>query len=161
MLRVTLIVAALAVLAAPLAHTQEDALKDRVDLRLRDPDLSAARFAGADLGDWHPSHSLLWRGRPIAPADANAGTVGYLTLRAETLYGLERVQLTPLDMALEGAATGATLGLFAGAVGGAAGLWDERASWTIVGGLAAIGAIMGAKKGFDEPAVRLRFSDQR
>jgi hypothetical protein len=161
MIRATLIAAALTALAASLAHAQESALKDRVDVGFHDPDLSAARFAGADLGEWHPSRSLLWRGRTITPADAPAGAVGFLTLRAETLYGLERVQLTPLEMALEGAATGATLGLFAGAVGGATGLWSERTSWTIVGGLAAFGAIMGAKKGIDEPAVRLRFRDER
>jgi len=159
MLRATLIVLLVTALAAPLASAQS-ALEKRVDLGFHDPDLSAARYDGADLGAWNPSHSLLWHGRGLAPAEMPPGTVGFLTMQAATLYGIEAVQLTPFDMALERAAAGATLGLFAGALGNTAGLWNERTSWAIVGGLAAFGAIMGARKGFEEPAVRLRFRDE-
>ena len=56
------------------------------------------------------------------------------------IFGLERIELGRTDTALRGLSMGASAGLFAGAVAGTMGLWDEDTSWAIVGALGALGA---------------------
>lgn len=81
----------------------------------------------------------------------------YLTARPDVIYGLERIELSRTETAMRGLAMGASAGLFAGAVGGTLGLWDEDTSWAIVGALGALGAIFGGTKGYDDPGWRIRY----
>ena len=85
----------------------------------------------------------------------------YLSMHAEQIYGLGRHELTRLDLAMEGAGKGATLGLFMGAVANTKGKWDERASWYLVGAATAIGAILGGTVGANEPEKRVRYRWQQ
>jgi hypothetical protein len=91
------------------------------------------------------------RTRQALPANS------YLTARPDVIYGLERIELSRTDTAMRGLAMGASAGLFAGAVAGTMGLWDEDTSWAIVGALGALGAIFGGTKGYDDPSWRIRY----
>jgi hypothetical protein len=62
---------------------------------------------------------------------------------AQRFYRPRRIELSRLDYALHGAGAGATMGLFAGAMGSAAGIWDDRTAWYLAGATTALGAILG------------------
>jgi hypothetical protein len=79
----------------------------------------------------------------------------YLAVGAREFYGIERYEMTRLECALTGLDSGLTLGLFAGALGMTAGLWEERTAWYVVGAAAALGALRGVSKA-DDPAFRVQ-----
>jgi hypothetical protein len=81
----------------------------------------------------------------------------YLTARPDLIYGLERVELSRTETAMRGFAMGASAGLFAGAVAGTMGLWDEDTSWALIGALGALGAIFGGTRGYEDPSWRIRY----
>lgn len=133
-------------LVASVAPAQEfPALEMKLQNQLR---------AAAYDSDTHP----VMVPRPPAYFAIDGGTPranGLLTAYPARFYGLERYELTRLDMALEGAGRGMTLGLFAGAIGTTAGLFGEETAWYVAGGMAALGALLGGAQ--DDPALRIRY----
>ena len=91
------------------------------------------------------------RARHALPANS------YLIASPDLIYGLERIELSRTETALRGLSMGASAGLFAGAVAGTMGLWDEDTSWAIVGALGALGAIFGGTRGYEDPSWRVRY----
>jgi hypothetical protein len=93
-------------------------------------------------------------------ADAEIPT-DYLAAYTARWYGLEVEELSRADLALEGAGTGATMGMLVGALGQTFGLWDEDKTWLMVGAMSALGAAWGASK-VDDPSwrYRLRWEEQ-
>jgi len=91
------------------------------------------------------------RSRQALPANS------YLTARPDVIFGLERVELNRTETAMRGFAMGASAGLFAGAVAGTMGLWDEDTSWALIGALGALGAVFGGTKGYEDPSWRIRY----
>jgi hypothetical protein len=85
----------------------------------------------------------------------------YLAAYTARWYGLEVEELSRADLALEGAGTGATMGMLVGALGQTFGLWDEDKTWLLVGAMSALGAAWGASK-VDDPSwrYRLRWEEQ-
>jgi hypothetical protein len=83
------------------------------------------------------------------PSDA------YLAVYTARWYGYRVEDLSTIDLALEGVGTGATMGMFLGAVGHALGLWDEDKAWLLVGAMSALGGAWGASKA-DDPTWRYR-----
>jgi hypothetical protein len=79
----------------------------------------------------------------------------YLAAYSAAWYGYQFEELSQVDLALEGMGTGATLGLFIGAIGNTLGFWDEDKSWMMVGAMSALGAAWGASK-VEDPAWRIR-----
>ena len=71
------------------------------------------------------------------------------------MYGLTIHEMSTTELALEGVGTGASLGLFAGAVANTLGVWDEDTTWFLVGAMSALGAAWGASKA-DDPKYRIR-----
>jgi hypothetical protein len=82
---------------------------------------------------------------------------GYLTLYPARFYGIETYEATRAELAIEGLGSGMTMGLFLGALGTTAGLFDEESAWWLAGSMAAMGALFGATYGADDPNRRLRF----
>jgi len=78
-----------------------------------------------------------------------------LTAVANQLCGFRTYELSRLGCALKGAETGATLGLFVGALGNTTNMWNERSSWFLVGAATALGAILGGTAGADDPGWRI------
>ena len=79
----------------------------------------------------------------------------YLAAYTARWYGLEVEELSRAELALEGAGTGATMGMLVGALGQTFGLWDEDKTWLMVGAMSALGAAWGASK-VDDPSWRYR-----
>ncbi len=138
-------------LAQPLLKT------DKLELRLQN-----RLYAGA----MHPADGVL-SGRSAAdiPAhdyfrdDAARSLPGdFLTVTANRLCGFRTYELSRLGCALKGAETGATLGMFLGAVGNTTGMWNERSSWFLVGATTALGAILGGTSGAENPAWRIQIT---
>jgi hypothetical protein len=88
-------------------------------------------------------------------ADAAVPRGTYLTTYNARMYGLTIHEMSTAELALEGAGTGASLGLFAGAVANTLGVWDEDTTWLLVGAMSALGAAWGASKA-DDPNYRIR-----
>jgi hypothetical protein len=61
------------------------------------------------------------------------------------------LELTRFDRTLRGIGAGARAGLFVGAMGDAAGLWEEETAWYLVGAATAIGAMLGATRDGEAP----------
>jgi hypothetical protein len=80
----------------------------------------------------------------------------YLTRHTARFYGWQEVKLSRFDCALQSADMAATLGLFLGAVGTTSGAWDEDSAWYLMGAAAAVGAILGASVGANDPKSRVR-----
>ena len=80
-----------------------------------------------------------------------------LVAYSHRFYGIERYEVTRLNMVLEGAGAGATLGLFMGAVGTTTGLFDEQTGFYLMGAAAALGALLNGTVGADDPAKRVRY----
>ena len=87
-------------------------------------------------------------------------TGSHLAAYSAAWYGYRFEELSRADLALEGMGTGASLGLFFGAVGNTLGFWDEDKAWMMMGAMSAIGAVWGASR-VDDPAwrIRLRWDD--
>jgi hypothetical protein len=85
----------------------------------------------------------------------------YLAAYSARWYGLQVEELSRADLALEGAGTGATMGMLVGALGQTLGLWDEDKTWMMVGAMSALGAAWSASK-VDDPSwrYRLRWEEQ-
>jgi len=94
-------------------------------------------------------------GKPDEPNGA------YLAAYTARWYGYRVEEMSRADLALEGIGTGATMGMFVGALGQTFGLWDEEKTWMLVGAMSALGAAWGASKA-DDPSwrFRLRWDDQ-
>jgi hypothetical protein len=110
---------------------------------------------GAVVRDgWDAQNDFLrdYYGRGVDPAQSDA----YLAAYSARFYGLERYEASTGELALYGIGTGASLGLFAGALGQTLGLWDEDKSWLLVGAMTALGAVWGASKA-DDPEWRYRY----
>jgi hypothetical protein len=108
--------------------------------------------------DYQPSDFLRdYRimGEPDEPNGA------YLAAYTAHWYGYRVEELSQTELALEGLGTGATMGLFMGAIGQSLGLWDEDKTWLMVGAMSALGAAWGASK-VDDPSwrYRLRWDEQ-
>lgn len=110
--------------------------------------IESARFTG-------PGDNFLQEHLRLSGEQAFAGA--NLQMYSNRFLGIESYEVTDLDLALEGAGAGATLGLFTGAVANTAGLWDEDTSWYIGGAAAALGAFLGYARGTSEPAKRTRY----
>jgi hypothetical protein len=82
----------------------------------------------------------------------------YLSTSAESFFGFRYHKLSRMECAWQGAGTGMTLGMIAGAAGMASGMFDEDTAWYMVGAAAALGAVFGAMKA-DDPKfnVQLRW----
>lgn len=80
-----------------------------------------------------------------------------LVVRFDRLYGIERYEVSRARVALEAAEMGASLALFASALGTTFGVWDEDTSWYVVGAAAAAGALWGGTALADEPKWRIRY----
>lgn len=103
------------------------------------------------LLDQYPAEDFTVRG------DSTMAFGGMLSAYPARFYGLERYELTRFDTALGGAGKAATMGLFLGAFGTTAGWMDDDAAWAISGSMAVLGAILGATRGYGDPASRVRF----
>jgi hypothetical protein len=79
----------------------------------------------------------------------------YLAAYTAHWYGYKVEEMSRTELALEGIGTGATMGLFMGAIGQTLGLWDEDKTWMMVGAMSALGAAWGASK-VDDPSWRYR-----
>lgn len=73
----------------------------------------------------------------------------YLSTSNDIFFGYKRVKLSRLECAWEGAGVGMTLGMIAGAAGMTSGMFDEDASWYVIGAAAALGALFGTMKADD------------
>ena len=131
------------VVIAATAHAQ-------LDVRMENYLLRSALSDQAELGSGPTEHL-----KPYLRREPSANTLNLTTFNARFL-GLEPYQVGHTTLAMEGAATAATLGLFAGAVGTTLGAFDEKTAWYVTGAMAAIGAIMGTVKA-NEPSNRLRW----
>jgi hypothetical protein len=85
--------------------------------------------------------------------DGNPDT--FLKAYADRFYGPRRIQFSRLDYALHGAASGATMGMFAGAMGSAAGMWNDRTAWYLTGATTILGAILGGTASPDDRRARV------
>ena len=81
----------------------------------------------------------------------------YLSLLNEGTYGWHPFTLSRLDLALEGADIGMSLGLLAGAAATTFAGWDDGDAWYLAGALAAVGALWGGTKGANNSALRIRY----
>ena len=81
-----------------------------------------------------------------------------LSVTANRLCGFRTYELSRVGCALKGAETGATMGLFIGALGNTTGLWNERSSWFLVGATTALGAILGGTLGAENHAWRIQIT---
>jgi hypothetical protein len=88
-------------------------------------------------------------------ADAAVPGGAYLTTYTARMYGLEIHKMSTVELALEGAGTAATMGLFVGAVANTLGIWDEDTTWLLVGAMSALGAARGASRA-DDPKFNMR-----
>jgi hypothetical protein len=79
----------------------------------------------------------------------------YLSTSAERFYGFRYHKLSRLECAWQGAGTGMTLGMIAGAAGMMSGAFDEDEAWYLVGAAAALGAIFGTMKA-DDPKFNIQ-----
>jgi hypothetical protein len=79
-----------------------------------------------------------------------------LTFRSFGFYQLKKYELSRLQCAFRGADMGANYGLFLGALGSTAGLWDEKSSFFIMGAMSLLGAIFGGTIGADDPGWSVR-----
>jgi hypothetical protein len=70
----------------------------------------------------------------------------YLTLSLSPLTIQPYAPVSRFDAALLGAGTGATIGMFVGALGNTFGLFDEKTTWMLTGALAASGALYSGAK---------------
>lgn len=75
--------------------------------------------------------------------------------------GPRHVELSWTESTLKGVHLAASTAAFLGAVSTSYDLWDEKKTWWMVGGAAALGALYGGTKGYDDPCWRasIRFSD--
>ena len=85
----------------------------------------------------------------------------YLSTNTARFYGYHQVELTRLGTMVKGAETAASMALFLGAVGNTFGLFDEKTSWWMMGGAAALGALYGGTAGYEDPGWRyqIRWDD--
>ena len=113
---------------------------------------------GAVLQNDYTPSDFLRDYRITADADIPAD---YLAAYSARWYGLQVEELSRADLALEGAGTGATMGMLVGALGQTFGLWDEERTWIMVGAMSALGAAWSASK-VDDPSwrYRLRWEEQ-
>jgi len=81
---------------------------------------------------------------------------GYLATGIDRLYGIERYEVSPARVIMEGADLGASLGMFAGALGATFGWWDENTGWYLAGAAAAAGAAWSGTHA-DDPGWRVRY----
>jgi hypothetical protein len=81
----------------------------------------------------------------------------YLAVHFDRLYGLKCYEVSPMAVALESAEFGASMALFASALAETFGVWDEKASWKLIGAAAAAGALLGGTVLADDPKWRVRY----
>jgi len=149
----SLISAGFICLAAASGFAQSFSLGDYLDVRLQnhllrsamadDAGLRAARATGDPLG-------------PYLKPDPSGEDLR-LTIFNARFLGIEPYEASRPQMAFEGAAAGATLGMFLGAAGSASGLFGEETAWYVAGAMAAAGAIFGGTFQANDPANRLRW----
>lgn len=82
---------------------------------------------------------------------------GYLSAGVDRLYGIERYEVSGLQVTMETAELGASMALFASALGTTFGGWDDDTTWKLVGAAAAAGALWGGVRRADEPGWRVRY----
>jgi hypothetical protein len=99
-------------------------------------------------------HALLRDYFHHAAADSLQGD--YLAARFNRLYGIEQYEISPLQAVFESAEKGASLALFASALGTTFAGWDEDSTWYLMGAAAAAGALWGGVHA-DEPGWRVRY----
>ncbi|MCA9753957.1 MAG: hypothetical protein KC591_17290 [Gemmatimonadetes bacterium] len=66
----------------------------------------------------------------------------------------EKIEVSRLRTTLRGASAGLTSAAFLGAVSTTYGLWDDRTNWWLAGGAAALGALWGGTRGYENPGFR-------
>lgn len=81
-------------------------------------------------------------------------TRSYLTISLNPVGTQTFTPATRLEAVLQGAGTAGTLGMFAGALGGMLGLFDENTAWILTGSLAAAGAFYGGVRYDLQPTLR-------
>ena len=129
---------------ATAAHAQ-------LDVRMENYLLRSAMGDNAELGSATPPQYL----QPYLKQDESDKSLSLAMFSARFL-GLESYEVGRPTLALEGAAQGATLGMFVGAVGTTLGAFDEKTAWYVTGAMAAIGALMGNARAND-PSNRVRW----
>ncbi len=82
---------------------------------------------------------------------------GYLSVGFNRFSGIERYEVSRLHVAMEAAEFGASMALFASAVGMSLGAWDEEMSWYAVSAAAAAGLLWGGTIRADDPKWRVRY----
>jgi hypothetical protein len=145
-LLIVVITAAMLNIASP-AFPQTTPKSTNIEIDFQSCLLRASLLGEQDTGQSDLGENFVCFRRADLPAGNSLAA--YPTL----LYGLEKHELSPAAMMLIGAGVGAQAGMFAGAVGNTLGWWNEKATWTMVGALSAIGAaLFGAKA--DDPSWR-------
>lgn len=140
-------------IAAVGAQTQQSGQSSNIGvknpslLRLMRSDSTAV--AAEDSAGSSLHENFLRGGGPGGP-----GT--YIAMRSDMFFGFEKYQPTQLECMWEGAQLGAKAGLFLGAAGATAGLWDEKDSWYLVGAFTALGMLLRGSTMDEEPQWRVR-----
>jgi hypothetical protein len=148
-IRYRAMIVALAFCAAPaLAGAQTLVTSKNIELSLQNQLLR-----GAVLRDSYKPSDFLRDYRIRDGVDSPSDQ--YLAAYSARWYGYRVEELSQLDLALEGLGTGATMGMFVGALGQTLGLWDEDKTWLLVGAMSALGAAWSASK-VDDPSWRYR-----
>jgi hypothetical protein len=140
--------AAIPATAGDLSSTIKKHFQNRLLSEALSPDGRFQREPGVD-------HDLLRTYfHQTASADSTRG--GFLSARFERLYGIERYQVSPMQVVFEHAEMAASMALFASAIGTTVGAWDEATSLCLIGAAAAAGALWGGTRA-DEPGLRIRY----
>lgn len=155
MKRAPIVIAAVVLAAGATTGFADDLLSAKLRLRFQNrllseslaPDGRVERESGVDTGQlrtwFHHSAS-------------NPPESGYLAARFDRIHGIEQYEVSPMQVMFEHAELGASLALFASALGTTFGAWDEDTSWALVGAAAAAGALWGGTRA-DEPGIRIRY----
>jgi hypothetical protein len=136
---------------AAWTHTRVSA--EKLPVALGNPPVSSA--ASLQSARFSPSENIFEE--YLRQAAERSFSQNNLLVYSERFYGLERYQASAFELGMEGVGAGATLGLFTSAVATTAGFWDDDTSWYVVGAAAAVGAILGLKRGMEDPAKRTRY----
>ena len=112
----------------------------------------------------YPTDAVLVPRGSIGVSDRNilgtsARPLSSLSMTAYPLrfYGLEPYELSRFDCIVQGVDMGLTMGMFVGALGSTAGIWDDENAWYIVGAMAAMGALLGGTSWEKNPNWRIRY----
>lgn len=150
MKRLAIILSLLSCLA-PAAALGQSVLDFQLNNRARDftayEDRDLLRYGAA-------SPALYYNLSPSVPVPDGSM---FLAMHTAQFLGIRRVELNRMQTTLKGAEVAASSAFFLGAVGNSLGLWEEKATWWMVGGAALLGALYGGTGGYEDPNWRYEF----